>query len=368
MSCGAGAAPGCSARTAPAERPAAVHSLHPGAPSAQRYRAAPRRSAPAPRVDRDRGRLARRAARRGGAAPRGLRRPARARRRGAALPYDRPPLSKEFLAGDWEPEQIRARRPGVDGSRSSCGSARARLSRSRAQRVSRSRTATRSRYDGLVIATGASRGGCRARRRSPASRLRTLDDALALRAALERGPRVVVVGAGFIGAEVAATCRQRGLEVTLLEALPAPLARGLGPALGALCAACTATTASTCARRGCRRLEGAPRRARAARRRHVFAADVVVVGVGAARDRWLAVGARARRRRGVRRDVRAAAPGVVAAGDVARWPTCVKTSRAPRALDERHRAGRRRGGSPARRTRAPCPSRRCRSSGRISTT
>ena len=47
--------------------------------------------------------------------------------------------------------------------------------------------------------------------------LRTLDDALALRAALDAGPRVVVIGAGFIGAEVAATCRRRGLDVTVLE-------------------------------------------------------------------------------------------------------------------------------------------------------
>ena len=66
--------------------------------------------------------------------------------------------------------------------------------------------------------------------------LRTLDDALALRAALDAGPKVVVIGAGFIGAEVAATCRGRGLDVTVLEALPQPMVRGLGPELGAVIA------------------------------------------------------------------------------------------------------------------------------------
>src|SRR5258706_7062786 len=66
--------------------------------------------------------------------------------------------------------------------------------------------------------------------------LRTLDDALALRTALEAGPKVVVIGAGFIGAEVAATCRGRGLDVTVLEALPQPMVRGLGPELGAVIA------------------------------------------------------------------------------------------------------------------------------------
>ena len=65
--------------------------------------------------------------------------------------------------------------------------------------------------------------------------LRTVDDALDLRARLDDGPRVVVVGAGFIGSEVAATCRMRGLQVTVLEALPAPLVRGLGPVLGMVC-------------------------------------------------------------------------------------------------------------------------------------
>jgi hypothetical protein len=86
----------------------------------------------------------------------------------------------------------------------------------------------RLRFDGLVIATGASP------RRLPATPplagihvLRTLDDCLKLRGELERGPRVVVVGACFIGAEVAASRRQPGLEVELPETLPVPPGRAV---------------------------------------------------------------------------------------------------------------------------------------------
>lgn len=90
-------------------------------------------------------------------------------------------------------------------------------------------------FDGLVIATGA------APRRLPGHRdraglhvLRSLDDCLGLRADLDADPeRVVVVGAGFIGGEVAATCRHRGHEVTVVEPLRQPLDRVLGPTVGA---------------------------------------------------------------------------------------------------------------------------------------
>ena len=91
-------------------------------------------------------------------------------------------------------------------------------------------------FDGLVVATGA------APRELPGTEtlagvhtLRTLDDSLAVRAALDGGVRrVVVVGAGFIGSEVAATCRTAGCDVTILEALPVPLGRALGDEMGAV--------------------------------------------------------------------------------------------------------------------------------------
>src|SRR6476646_4221273 len=154
------------------------------------------------------------------------------------LPYDRPPLSKEFLAGTAEPDDLVLRKQGVDdlavdwrlGSPATALDLGAReLTLADGSRVA---------VDGLVLATGATP------RRLPNQpdldgvlMLRTLDDAQALRARLDGSPRVVVIGAGFIGAEVAATCRGRGLDVTLLEALPQPMVRGLGPELGAVIAA-----------------------------------------------------------------------------------------------------------------------------------
>ncbi|WP_159943009.1 MULTISPECIES: NAD(P)/FAD-dependent oxidoreductase [unclassified Nocardiopsis] len=87
------------------------------------------------------------------------------------------------------------------------------------------------RYDGLVIATGA-----RARRPDTdlagVHVLRTLDDAEAVRAAFGSGGRLVVVGAGFVGAEVAASARAVGMEVTLVEAAPTPLTRVVDPRVG----------------------------------------------------------------------------------------------------------------------------------------
>src|SRR5262249_1111248 len=89
-------------------------------------------------------------------------------------------------------------------------------------------------FDKLLIATGA-----RVRRLPVPGAdlpgvfyLRTLADARAIRAASENASSAVVVGAGFIGAEAAASCKMRGLNVTVLEMLPVPLQRGLGDAVG----------------------------------------------------------------------------------------------------------------------------------------
>ncbi len=89
-------------------------------------------------------------------------------------------------------------------------------------------------FDGLIVATGSQP------RRLPGQpdvphvhELRTLDDAARLRDAIARpGARVVVIGAGFIGLEVAATARVAGADVTVLEGAPAPLIRGAGPEIG----------------------------------------------------------------------------------------------------------------------------------------
>lgn len=240
------------------------------------------------------------------------------------LPYDRPPLSKEILQRRWDADKLTLRKqPFADlsldlrlGLRATALDVAARTVAFADGRLER--------YDALVIATGS------AARRLPnqpdlagVHLLRTLDDALALRSALERSPRVLVVGAGFIGAEVAASCRSRGLEVIAIEPLAAPLLRGLGLRMGALCAELQRENGVDlrCGV-GVEAIEGDGRVERVALSdgTHV-AADVVVVGIGAVPEtRWLA-GSGLRLDDGVVCDEHCAAgpPGVFAAGDVARW-------------------------------------------------
>lgn len=147
-------------------------------------------------------------------------------------PYDRPPLSKQVLTGDWGPERTGLRTvEELDnlGVRTHLGLRAVAL---RPGEVELSDGATLY-ADAIVVATGLV-----ARRLpdQPASvhTLRTLDDALALRAELETIGSLLIVGGGFIGAEVASAARSRGVEVTVLEALPAPSSRALGPDVGAL--------------------------------------------------------------------------------------------------------------------------------------
>ncbi|MEA2702546.1 MAG: hypothetical protein QOD63_491 [Actinomycetota bacterium] len=244
------------------------------------------------------------------------------------LPYDRPPLSKELLAGTSTPDEALLRPAGHFDDRGielvlgtvatglDFGRRLVHLSVRGAEMVPLG-------FDGLVIATGA------APRRLPGTSalegvhvLRTLDDCLAVSAALDASPRVVVVGAGFIGAEVAATCRGRGLEVTVVEALPVPLAKAVGPAIGAALAELhrehgVALRTGV----GVAALEGAGRVERVALADgSVIDADLVVVGVGVKpQTAWLE-GSGLTLDDGVVCDAACvAAPGVVAAGDVARW-------------------------------------------------
>lgn len=239
-------------------------------------------------------------------------------------PYDRPPLSKQILTGRTEPEQIALRREPLEdlGAELRLGVRAAALDgRERAVALE---GGERVPYDGLLVATGST-----ARRLPGAPELeglhvlRTLDDALAIRRALEKGPRVAVVGAGFIGAEVAATCRSRGLEVTMVDPLPVPLSRSLPPPLGeALAALHRDHGVDLRLGVGVEAVEGRGRVERLAlsdgSRLEV---DLVVVGIGVvpATD-WLE-GSGLELRDGVVCDETCATrlPGVVAAGDLARW-------------------------------------------------
>jgi len=153
------------------------------------------------------------------------------------LPYDRPPLSKQVLAGEWEVDRTAL---STDEKLAALdltmhlGDAAVGLNADQLQVTLTSGAVLD--VDGVVIATGA-RTRTIGDSRPGVHTLRTLDDSLAIRQALEAKPsRVVVVGAGFIGAEVAATARSLDLDVTMLEMASVPFERSLGAEMGAVLA------------------------------------------------------------------------------------------------------------------------------------
>lgn len=238
-------------------------------------------------------------------------------------PYDRPPLSKQILVGSLEPERIRLRVPDdvdaevITGVRAVTLDVAARgLELDHGEPVA---------YDGLVIATGATP------RRIPGAdavagvhELRTIDDCLALRADLEHAEHVAVVGAGFIGCEVASSCRALGLDVTIIDLLPLPLAP-LGPGAGEIVRALHESNGVGLSLgtgvagfdgddrvRGIRLSDGA-----------TVEADVVVVGIGVVPNTSWLEGSGLELADGVVCDESCLALGggdrIVAVGDVARW-------------------------------------------------
>ena len=223
-------------------------------------------------------------------------------------PYDRPPLSKQHLSGKWDMDKVWLRREaGVElDLRLGLGATGLDAPAGTITLVD----GTDLGFDGLVIATGATP------RRLPgfddAVVLRTLDDARALKAALVPGAKVAVIGAGFIGSEVAATATELGCHVTVVEVLPRPLARVFPPPIGDALAALH-TDHGVTLRMGETVADPAE-----------LEADVVVLGLGVipATD-WLA-GSGLTVDNGVVCDATCAALGgdghIVAAGDVARWP------------------------------------------------
>jgi len=202
-------------------------------------------------------------------------------------PYDRPPLSKELTAEPFRPPEWYAEQD-VElllGRRAAGLNVAARcVALEDGESVA---------YDDLIVATGA-----RPRRlpifagRPNVHALRTLDDARSLRAALAPGVRLAIVGAGFVGQEVAATARSVGAEVTLIEAAPVPLAHVLGERLGGWFAelhreeGVRVELGVSVADAG---PAGAPVERLVLSDGRVVPADVVLVGVGVAPEtRWLA--------------------------------------------------------------------------------
>lgn len=153
------------------------------------------------------------------------------------LPYDRPPLSKELLLGEIEPAKIALFPETAYAEASIEVLTNTRVTRLRpTERLLELDNGSTLQADRVLLCTGA--------RPRPLAipglnlpgvyELRTLDDALRLREALAPGARVVVIGFGFIGAEVAAAANQRGCQVTLVEVAPLPMQRVVGQELGKL--------------------------------------------------------------------------------------------------------------------------------------
>jgi NADPH-dependent 2,4-dienoyl-CoA reductase/sulfur reductase-like enzyme len=245
------------------------------------------------------------------------------------LPYDRPPLSKQVLAGTWPPEKVVL----ADRKRSSelrvhevLGRRAVRLDA--AGRLIELDDGTDLTGDGLVLATGATPrhlpGTEGLNQRDGLFTLRTLDDSLALRRAVTavESCRLVVIGAGFIGAEVASTCAGLGCRVTVVEAMEIPLSNVLGPLIGAHCGslhgahgidlrtgAGVASVGKTPSGLAVELAGG-----------DVLDADVVVVGIGVVPAvTWLEDSGLTLDNGVVCDDRLFAADGIVAAGDMARW-------------------------------------------------
>jgi 3-phenylpropionate/trans-cinnamate dioxygenase ferredoxin reductase subunit len=155
----------------------------------------------------------------------------------AERPYERPPLSKDYLRGETGRDAVYVHDEGFYAAHDiELRLGRRAVSLDPARREVALDDGDRLRYDRLLLTTGSEP------RRLPIPGgdldgvlyLRTVEDSDALRARLDRGGAVVVVGAGWIGAEVAASARQRGLDVTLLDPRSVPLERVLGPEIGAI--------------------------------------------------------------------------------------------------------------------------------------
>ncbi len=258
------------------------------------------------------------------------------------LPYDRPPLSKEFLAGEVTEADLALAGPGDDldvewvlGTRAvGLDPARCHVELAVGGRLG---------ADAVVVATGSRARPWPGPQLAGMYSLRTLADARALRAELLPGARLVVIGAGFIGAEVASTAKSLGVDVTVLEAAPTPLSGPLGGQVGAAvaglherhgvhlhCGVPVAELIGADRVSAVRLLDG-----------REFPADVVVVGVGSLPNvEWLATSGLDISAGLVCSAVGATdAPGVYGVGDGVAWfdPTHDRSVRVEHWTDSRDR-------------------------------
>lgn len=245
-------------------------------------------------------------------------------------PYDRPPLSKQLLTGEWDTDRLPLRSEDEFtqlqleflGGRAATGL-------DVGQRLVSLDDGQSVEFDGLIIASGA-----RAIRLpfgqelAGVHTLRSQADALRIRDDLEAGGKLVVIGAGFIGAEVASSARARGLDVAMIEALPAPMIGPLGAELADWAADLHLEAGvSLHMSSKVRDLVGSGRvEAVELEDGSRIEADTIVVGVGVRPNvEWLD-GSGLTIGDGVVCDQFCrAAPMIYAAGDVARWPNVLFT-------------------------------------------
>ena len=244
------------------------------------------------------------------------------------FPYDRPPLSKQLLTGEWDIDRLALRTQDEFESLGleflSGRSARGLDTVNQVVLLESDTEMERVPYDGVIVATGARALSLPfGQDLEGVQTLRNRADSLRLREDLAQGGKIVVIGAGFIGAEVASSARARGLDVAMVEALAAPMLGPLGDELAAWAADlhrdhgvdlhCNARVSDLLGngRVEAVELDDGTR----------IPADTVVVGIGVRpnvewlSDSGLTIGD------GVICDQYCrAAPGVFAAGDVARWP------------------------------------------------
>jgi len=249
------------------------------------------------------------------------------------LPYERPPLSKGLLTGeqdaastalrpaaDWDADQITHVLAWVESIDT--------VAHEIVLTGGPQRAARRIAYEALLLATG----GHLRRLDIPGADLpgvlglRTLDDAAQIAARLQPGARIAIVGGGFIGLEVAASARQRGCAVTVIEGAPRLLGRAVPEAIGARVLALhqahgVDVRLGTLPTAFGRQPDGSTRVALADST--AMYADTVIVGIGIAPSVELAVQAGLAVSRGIVVDAQLAtsAPGVFAAGDVAEFPS-----------------------------------------------
>jgi 3-phenylpropionate/trans-cinnamate dioxygenase ferredoxin reductase component len=226
------------------------------------------------------------------------------------LPYDRPPLSKAVMRGETDDTTL-----GTDWRALGCEPLLGRRATGLGEALETTEGPIE--FDGLVIATGAT--PIRLPGTGPQYTLRTVDDALAIRARLSPGARVVIVGAGWIGAEVATAAASAGCRVTVVEAADSPLATALGDEVGAATTAwyaeagvglrCGVKVGSV--ERGGLDLAGGGS----------IEADTVITGIGVRPETAWLEGSGLDLNDGVVVDerLRTARPGVFAAGDCAAW-------------------------------------------------